>query len=149
MVDFENQAILLEKTKNGERRRLPLRGHAYDLLKEHAKVRLINSDYLFPGPYTPKTGKPMSLDEPWRRVRKNAKLNNFRFHDLRHSCASYLAMNGASLLEIAEILGHKTMQMVKRYSHLAEGHTGKVVESMNKKIFGGSFTVFKGRRCFY
>ncbi len=46
------------------------------------------------------------------------------------------AMNGASLAEIAEVLGHKTLQMVKRYAHLSESHTSKVVASMNKKIFG-------------
>ena len=45
-------------------------------------------------------------------------------------------MNGASLLEIAEVLGHKTLVMVKRYSHLAETHTAGVVERMNNKIFG-------------
>ncbi|MFQ5444059.1 MAG: tyrosine-type recombinase/integrase, partial [Nitrospinales bacterium] len=56
---------------------------------------------------------------------------------LRHSAASYLAMSGASLAEIAEVLGHKTLQMVKRYSHLSEAHTASVVSRMNKKIFGG------------
>ncbi|MFN0318453.1 MAG: tyrosine-type recombinase/integrase, partial [Burkholderiales bacterium] len=61
---------------------------------------------------------------------------NFRWHDLRHSAASYLAMNGASLAEIAEVLGHKTLAMVKRYAHLSQAHTTKVVESMNQKIFG-------------
>ncbi|MGB6994296.1 MAG: tyrosine-type recombinase/integrase, partial [Thermoanaerobaculia bacterium] len=61
---------------------------------------------------------------------------NFRFHDLRHSAASYLAMNGATLAEIAEVLGHKTLQMVKRYAHLTEQHTSRVVERMNRKIFG-------------
>ncbi|CZR34229.1 Uncharacterised protein [Legionella pneumophila] len=45
-------------------------------------------------------------------------------------------MNGASLAEIAEILGHKTLQMVKRYAHLSEAHTSKVVARMNEKIFG-------------
>ncbi len=45
-------------------------------------------------------------------------------------------MNGASMNEIAEVLGHKTLAMVKRYAHLSEVHTAKVVESMNKKIFG-------------
>jgi site-specific recombinase XerD len=45
-------------------------------------------------------------------------------------------MNGATLAEIAEILGHKTLQMVQRYAHLSEGHTAGVVERMNKKIFG-------------
>ena len=45
-------------------------------------------------------------------------------------------MNGASLLEIANILGHKTLQMVKRYSHLSEDHKATVLEKMNKKVFG-------------
>jgi site-specific recombinase XerD len=46
-------------------------------------------------------------------------------------------MNGASLAEIAEILGHKTLAMVKRYAHLSDGHVSSVVASMNEKIFGG------------
>ena len=45
-------------------------------------------------------------------------------------------MNGASLAEIAAVLGHKTLAMVKRYSHLSEQHTASVVASMNEKIFG-------------
>ena len=69
------------------------------------------------------------------RIKKSG-IQNFRFHDLRHSAASYLAMNGASIAEIAEVLGHKTLQMVKRYAHLSEAHTSSVVERMNKKIFG-------------
>ena len=65
-----------------------------------------------------------------------AGIENFRFHDLRHSCASYLAMNGASLAEIAEILGHKTLQMVKRYSHLSDSHVAGVLERMNREVIG-------------
>ena len=64
-------------------------------------------------------------------------IHDFRFHDLRHTAASYLAMNGASLAEIAEILGHKTLQMVKRYAHLSEQHTSRVLESMNRSMFNG------------
>jgi site-specific recombinase XerD len=67
---------------------------------------------------------------------KEAKLKDFRYHDLRHSAASYLAMSGATLAEIAEVLGHKTLAMVKRYSHLTEQHTSKVVARMNEQIFG-------------
>ena len=113
-----------------------MRGLALDLLRQHAKVRHINSDYVFPGEDTGRTGEPFALDRFWRDAVKAAGLVNFRFHDLRHSTASYLAMNGASLLEIAEVLGHKTLQMVKRYSHLAESHTADVVAEMNRKIFG-------------
>jgi integrase len=50
---------------------------------------------------------------------KQARIENFRFHDCRHSCASYLAQQGASLVELADVLGHKTMAMVRRYSHLS------------------------------
>ena len=45
-------------------------------------------------------------------------------------------MNGASLAEIADVLGHKTLQMVKRYAHLSEQHTAGVVARMNERIFG-------------
>jgi len=57
---------------------------------------------------------------------------NIRFHDLRHTCASYLAQNGASLLEIADVLGHKQIQMTKRYAHLCVSHKQKLIE----KYFG-------------
>jgi integrase len=50
----------------------------------------------------------------------------------RHTCASYLASQGASLLEIADTLGHRTMQMVKRYAHLAQSHKVDVIERMAK-----------------
>ena len=79
----------------------------------------------------------MIMRSPWVAALKKAEITDFHFHDLRHSCASYLAMNGASMNEIAEVLGHKTLQMVKRYSHLSEAHTADVVGRMNAKIFGG------------
>jgi site-specific recombinase XerD len=60
---------------------------------------------------------------------------DFKFHDLRHSAASYLPMNGAGLVEIAAVLGRKTLPMVKRYAHLFESHTAGVVERMNAAIF--------------
>lgn len=77
----------------------------------------------------------MEIRKHWYKAMEDAELEDFRFHDLRHSAASYLAMNGATLAEIAEILGHKTLQMVKRYAHLSDQHTAKVVERMNKSIF--------------
>lgn len=77
----------------------------------------------------------MDVRSAWRHARAQAKLEDFRFHDLRHSAASYLAMNGATTRDIAEILGHQTLQMVKRYSHLADSHTSEVVAKMNEKVF--------------
>ena len=132
-VDFTRGIITLHETKNGERRILPLAGHALELMKQHARVRHVNCGLVFPGK---NFSNPIDLRTPFENALKRAGITDFRWHDLRHSCASYLAMNGASLAEIAEILGHKTLQMVKRYAHLSEAHTSKVVTRMNEAIFG-------------
>ena len=132
-VNFSRGVITLHETKNGERRVLPLAGHALELMKQHNKVRHVTSNLVFPGR---NINNPVDLRTPFETVLKRAEITDFRWHDLRHSCASYLAMNGASLAEIAEILGHKTLQMVKRYAHLSDAHTSKVVAKMNAAIFG-------------
>jgi integrase len=134
-VSFEQRRIILRDTKNGETRAVPLVGEAYERFKEYSKVRRIDTPLVFPRAGI-KGNQPMSIREAWDNTVTTAKIENFRFHDLRHSCASYLAMNGATLAEIAEVLGHKTLQMVKRYSHLSDQHTLSVVERMNLKIFG-------------
>lgn len=133
-VNLKDRYIILHETKNGERRRVPLTGHGLELLQEHAKVRQLDTLLLFPG----KThkDKPIDLRKPFETALKRAEITNFHWHDLRHCTASYLAMNGASLAEIAEVLGHKTLAMVKRYAHLSDGHVSNVVASMNTKIFG-------------
>jgi integrase len=131
-ADFARRAITLLETKNGEIQSLPLVGHAFDLMVERAKVRRIDTDLVFPGR---KRNWPIDLRTPFETAVKRASIEDFRWHDLRHSAASYLAMNGATLAEIAEVLGHKTLAMVKRYAHLSQAHTTRVVESMNAKIF--------------
>lgn len=144
-VDLVAGALALTKTKNGDSRRVAVRGLGLELLKEYAKVRRLGTEYLFPGEKPPPQ-KPckavaalerhFDIRKPWQRAVKEAKLIDFCFHDLRHSCASYLAMDGATLLEIAEVLGHKSLEVVKRYAHFAESHTAAVVERMNRKVFG-------------
>ncbi|MEZ5813500.1 MAG: site-specific integrase [Alphaproteobacteria bacterium] len=132
-IDFKRGAIVLHDTKNKERRTLPLTGRALALMKEHQKIRRIDTDLVFPA----RSGeKPIDIRESWLVAIEKAGIENFRFHDLRHSAASYLAMNGASLAEIAEVMGHKTLAMVKRYAHLSDAHTHSVVSSMNERIFG-------------
>ncbi len=133
-VDLSQGRIILHETKNGERRVVPLLGLARDLLKEHAKVRRLDTDLLFPG-RNPKS--PVFIRAPWLEAVKASGIEDLRFHDLRHSAASYMLMSGASLGEIAELLGHKTLQMVKRYSHLSESHAAGVVGRMNERIFQG------------
>jgi integrase len=132
-IDLFKGRILLHETKNGERRAVPLRGLALQLLQEHFAYRKQDFGLLFPSKEN--FQKPMDLRFPWEQALKKAGIENYKWHDNRHSCSSYLLMNGASLAEIAEVLGHKTLAMVKRYAHLSEGHASKIVERMNQQIF--------------
>jgi integrase len=133
-VDLTRGRITLRETKNGEIHVVPLAGPALALLTDHAKVRRLDTDLLFPGA---RKGSSMEMRSAWVAALERAEIKDLRWHDLRHTTASYLAMNGASLAEIAEVLGHKTLQMVKRYAHLSEAHTAGVVERMNARYFGG------------
>ncbi len=132
-VDLKRGFITLEETKNGDRRSVPLVGHAKELFTGLSKIPRIDTNLVFHSTTKPKA--PVAIRKPWGLAVTAAGLENFKFHDLRHTAASYLAMNGASLTEIADILGHKTLQMVKRYAHLSEQHTSKVLESMNEGLF--------------
>jgi integrase len=132
-VNIDEAYLILHDTKNGERRRVPLAGHGLELLTEYRKHKRADTPLLFPSPSKPL--QPIDLKRAFETALKRAAIEDFHWHDLRHCTASYLAMNGASLSEIAEVLGHKTLAMVKRYAHLSEGHVSNVVASMNNKIF--------------
>lgn len=134
-VELSQGRIIFHNTKNSERRTVPLTGPALDHMRHHAKLRRIDTPLVFPNA---DGTKPLNPRRAWETALKQAAIQDFRFHDLRHSAASYLAMNGASLAEIAEVLGHKTLAMVKRYAHLSDTHTASVVARMNAKIFGES-----------
>ena len=134
-VDLEKGKAILKDTKNNETRTIPLTNLALELLKVVKEKNPKGASLVFPIK-TRGGWKPWEYRSAWGRALKRAGVRNFRFHDLRHTAASYLAMNGATTQDIAAILGNKTLQMVQRYSHLSEPHTRGVVESMNKKMFG-------------
>ena len=133
-IDLQAGRIVLEETKNGERRVVPLVGHAAELLAAHSKVRRLGTPFVFPGRKDPT--QPANVRHAWVKALQAADVEGFVFHDLRHSAASYMLMNGASIGELAEVLGHKTLQMVKRYTHLSDSHTRSIVERMNQAVFG-------------
>lgn len=135
-VDLKRRRIIFQETKNGETRAAPLVGPAFEAMKEWSKVRpLDDSAFVFSGRTAKTRNRPLDFQRPWMTALKRAELEDFRFHDLRHTAASYLAMHGAGLREIADILGHKTLAMVQRYSHLTQDHKAQVVERMAAAIF--------------
>jgi len=123
-IDLKRRTAMLGDTKNGDARALPLSGEAVALLQERAKVRSLEDDRLFPAKSGSKSPY-IDLRAAFASALETAKITDFHWHDLRHTAASYLAMAGTSPLEIAKVLGHRTMAMVARYSHLSPG---RVVE---------------------
>jgi integrase len=128
-IDLKTGRALVRETKNDEPRTLPLAGKALEALRALKLNDSAHSEYVFsqpsglPGPYE-------HFDAHWYAALKAAGIEDFHFHDLRHTTPSMLAAQGASLLEIADVLGHKTLAMVKRYSHLVVDHKAKVIEKM-------------------
>lgn len=129
-LDLKKGLAHLRTSKSGEPRMLPLIEPIRQALED--KPRPIDRGLIFRSPHA--ADRPFYFRPHWEQAVKVAELGDFRFHDLRHSCASYLAMNGASLLEIADVLGHKTLAMVKRYSHLSTAHKHDLVTRTFKSM---------------
>jgi len=121
-------------TKNDDARVLPLVGEAYTLLTERAKVRNLKDDRIFPPTHVAKKSDFLNLRTPFISALKEAEITNFHWHDLRHTCASYLMMNGVSSLEISKVLGHRTMAMVSRYAHLAPARVSDIGNALAQKM---------------
>jgi integrase len=108
-IDLKKRFIVLPDTKNGEQRIVPLSPKAIQVIK--ALPASINGK-LFPGLTTE------AVKRAFIRAARRAKLEDFHFHDLRHEATSRLFALGLNPMEVAAITGHKTLQMLKRYTHL-------------------------------
>ena len=124
-IDLRARLVTLESTKNGQPRVLTLPMPVVaELLKHHRADGLVFARRRGQG------SGPTDIKGPWGRALALSGVSDFRFHDLRHSAASYLAMGGASLLEVAEVLGHRSLQTTKRYAHLSVSHKQKVTDAL-------------------
>ena len=128
-VDFDVGTVTFRHTKNGEIRVVALDDTVAELLRPR---RGIGSALVFPGPRD--RSKPADIRSAWETALRRAGIADFRVHDLRHTAASFLAMEGASLAELAGVLGHKTLAMVKRYSHLSPDHVARASAKIGARI---------------
>ncbi len=125
-IDFQQGTIHIERTKSGERREIPMNSTVSGLLK--GLSRLPGCDYVF----HKDNGEPFK-DVRWsfEKACRAVGIENFRFHDLRHTFASHMVMKGADLKVVQEFLGHKTYIMTLRYAHLSPSYKGKIIERIN------------------
>lgn len=132
-VDLDSGLAIIEEPKNGQRRSATLMPDIIKRLKELTRACNDPKGYLFPGK---RPDRPVDLKKAWQKAVRDAGIEDFRFHDLRHTAATMIAMNGGSVPQIATILGHKSHQMAGRYAHLTEAHTRPLLEKTMRGIFG-------------
>jgi integrase len=126
-VDFRHGFILLDRTKNGERREVPINDTLRRTLT--SLTRRLDVPYVF---YDPVTGKKYDdVKRSFKTACKKAGITDFHFHDLRHAFASQLVMGGVDLTTVSRLLGHKSLTMTLRYSHLAPAHMAKAVSVLD------------------
>lgn len=124
-VDLERAEAYVGRTKNGDPRVLPLVPAAVTEMK---RITAGAGTLVFESPR--RRGQPFAFEPQFLDALKAARIKGVTFHTLRHSCASMLARNGATLLEIGDLLGHRQLQMTKRYSHLATSHKAALVNRL-------------------
>jgi len=129
-VDFDRQLIYVRQSKSGEPRHVPIAAPLYPTLSRLTVI----SAYVFPR----EDGCPrQDVRGAFEGAVKRAGIHDFRFHDLRHTFASHLVMNGVDLLTVKELLGLKTLDLVQRYAHLSPSHKQKAVDML--QAFDGHY----------
>jgi len=127
-IDFRRGIIYLLDTKNGERREVPMNDMVKRAFVNQHKYK--DSPYIFCN----KDGRPFrDIRKSFIAGLKKSGIINFRFHDTRHSFASQLVMSGIDLNTVRELLGHKSIRMTLRYSHLSPAHKKRAVDVLGQK----------------
>ncbi len=130
-VDFRRRQIHVRDSKNGEGRVLEMSSTFMDTL-QHVRRRP-QSPHVFLG----RDGRPViDVRKAFTNACRRADISDFRFHDLRHTFASHLVMNGTDLMTVKELLGHKTLQMTLRYAHLSQSHKRQAIEALGRVLDG-------------
>jgi integrase len=125
-VNFKAGQLTFWETKNGTHRSIPLCQPAQLLLRRRlSEHRLSKEGWVFPAE---RSAGPIDVSHRFKRFALRAGIEDFRFHDLRHCAASALARAGVPERQIQEILGHKTLQMVQRYTHLRPSELKTAIE---------------------
>ncbi|MEE9441241.1 MAG: site-specific integrase [candidate division Zixibacteria bacterium] len=129
-LDIDRKIIYVCGTKSGYDRQIPMSEPVLFAIKSMPK----RSEYIFTRP----NGEQINdIRTAYANAIKKGNIEDFTFHDLRHTFASHLVMNGTDLLTVKELLGHQTIEMTLRYSHLSPDHKRHTVESL--KYFDGHY----------
>lgn len=125
-VDFDRRFILVQQSKSGKKRMIPMNSTVLEMLKNIVR----RGDLVFP---SPRTGERLiEIKRSFNRALKMAGIENLRFHDLRHTAATRMADSGADAFTLMKILGHTDIRMTSRYTHATDSAIRKAVENLDK-----------------
>jgi integrase len=128
-IDFKHGVIRVVQTKSGKPREIPM-SETLRATLQHLP-RCIDSDYVFPG----KTGhRLVDIRKRFHRALREAGIEGFVFHDLRHTFASHLVMVGVDLVSVKEFLGHADLKMTLRYAHLAPDYKREAIRRLDTSM---------------
>lgn len=131
-VDLFRKTVMILKSKNKEPRTIPINETAFEMLKSKAKVKSI-SGLIFHSPTHTKV-HITSVDHAFKNAVKRAKIEDFHFHDLRHTFATRLVQLGKDLYKVQRLLGHKNPSMTQRYAHHYPESLRDAVEVLDKSV---------------
>jgi integrase len=132
-IDFGTRTITVRRTKNNEPKMIPINQTLYAELQR--LPRHLHSDYVFCNA----AGVPYDeVKRSFHTACRKAGVRDFRFHDLRHSFASHLVMNGINLKTVQDLLGHKDIRMTLRYAHLSREHLQTAVGVLDRSFEVGT-----------
>jgi integrase len=130
-ADLFRKTILVVKSKNGEKRTIPMNQRVFELLKAKARANQSDNKVVFASEAGTKILR-RNLMRAFYNARDRAKIANFKFHDLRHTFATRLAQSGIDLYMISKLIGHKDIKMTQRYSHHCPDSLRNGVEVLDK-----------------
>lgn len=127
--DRKNITLVMRGKRKSHTRHIPMNKESFEILSAWRSMRSQTDKFVFP---SKEGGTLDNIQTSWENLRKEAKINNFRWHDMRHHFASKLVMNGVPLNTVRELLGHTNLEMTLRYAHLAPEQKEKAVAVLDR-----------------
>lgn len=139
-VDLARGVINVRLTKNGKDRYVPINKTVREMLERLPR----SSEYVFPSPKT--GGRIVDVKNTFDKAKRDAKIADFRFHDLRHTAATRMADAGADAFTLASIFGWSDVRMALRYTHATDEARRRAVENLVKNSPARDAEVTKEKR---
>lgn len=134
-IDFNKRLATLEMTKNGDIRVVPIPDQVIEYLRGIPRPKIPEA-FVFPSKNPAKRHLYSLIRKAFQKALQKSGIQDFKYHDLRHTCASHLAMNGATQGELMEVLGHRSPAMTKRYAHFSKAHIASVLQKNSNQLIG-------------